>query len=396
MSPRLKPYFCLASLAIFALLLFTISSSAGNIFSNDRNEIYSPFHEPCPPATLNIHQPGWICQDGNPFQMTLTPVGLNGNLTITWSGQAIMSADGWFDPNLGFPGLNMVYVEVVQDSCVYFDSLGVLILMKEITSFELSGTPCKDSTIQLNFNGFAYGSSDWHYDFDGAEFEQIEWPDDYKLRWSEPGLYYVSLWTERLGCTSDTFVLPVIIGQYLEPPQLVCVKEDYYSLEISWQPVEGASGYIVITPFSTDTISATHFYLEQLPDNTTVNFEVTALQPGGCGPGETSSIQCTTLKYIAPAIYVPNIFSPNNDGFNDLIFVQSNEQVTQVSFFKVFDRWGNMIYEKENFPPNDQAYGWNGNISGKVPNPQVFVYKAELQTVYGDAIQLSGDITLVK
>jgi gliding motility-associated-like protein len=271
-----------------------------------------------------------------------------------------------------------------------------LILTKEIASFELLGTPCIDSTIHLNFTGYAYASSDWHWNFGGANSEVIDWPADYSLRWNEPGTYELSLWIDKHGCFSDTFILPVIIGQYLEPPQLTCVKEDYSTLTIGWDPVNGASEYLISTSLGAHSVAGNSFTLTDLSYHTIVDFEVTAIQPGGCGPSETSSIQCATLEYIAPSVYIPNVFSPNNDGINDLIYVQSNAPVSEVNKFIVFDRWGNIVFEDQDFLPNDPDHAWNGSFSGQFLNPAVYSYQVELSTVYQDKIKLSGDITLIK
>jgi gliding motility-associated-like protein len=396
MSPSLRPKVVTIGIWVTSFIMFTSFVSAKNIFNGCGNEFSPGSTPPCPPATLKIHQPGFICDYDDPFQMQLTIIGLTGDLGIYWSGEAIIDTSGWFDPQLGVPGPNTVFVNVVQGDCVYTDSIVVLILAKEIVSFELDGVPCIDSIIHLNFNGYAYASSDWHWDFGGAQSTVTEWPSDYSLQWDVSGSYELSLWIDRHGCISDTFLLPVTIGQYLEPPQITCVKEDYNSLEIAWEPVEGASAYMVTSSFGSDTVSGNTFTLNQLPYSTSVGLEVTALQRGGCGPSETSSIHCTTLPYVTPAIYIPNVFSPNNDGINDLIYVQSNAPVKEVNKFIVFDRWGNIVFEDQHFPPNDPTHGWNGKFSGDFLNPAVYTYQAELSTVYQDQIKISGDITLVK
>ena len=62
----------------------------------------------------------------------------------------------------------------------------------------------------------------------------------------------------------------------------------------------------------------------------------------------------------------------------------------------VFDRWGEMVYEYENFIPGGPAFGWDGSLDGKPLNPQVFVWFAEIELMDGSTKLLEGDVTLVR
>lgn len=95
------------------------------------------------------------------------------------------------------------------------------------------------------------------------------------------------------------------------------------------------------------------------------------------------------------AIYFPNAFSPNNDGINDFFFPQSkNDQ--EVLFLRIFDRWGNLLFEQDHFSTNDRSRGWDGSTRGKTLNPGVFVYLATIRYLDSVEMAFSGDITLVK
>ncbi|MEM7103047.1 MAG: gliding motility-associated C-terminal domain-containing protein, partial [Bacteroidota bacterium] len=73
-----------------------------------------------------------------------------------------------------------------------------------------------------------------------------------------------------------------------------------------------------------------------------------------------------------------------------------NQGVSQVRMFRIFDRWGEMVFEAQNFQPNNPVFGWNGMLKGKPLNPAVFVYFAEVEFVDGVSIMYKGDVTLVK
>ncbi|MEL6636985.1 MAG: gliding motility-associated C-terminal domain-containing protein [Bacteroidota bacterium] len=96
-------------------------------------------------------------------------------------------------------------------------------------------------------------------------------------------------------------------------------------------------------------------------------------------------------------VYIPNAFSPNEDGANDVFLIYGNpERIERVEVFRVFDRWGAVLFEANEFLPNDPNFGWNGRYRGQDLNPAVFVYYAEVTLINGQRLSLSGDVTLVR
>ncbi len=94
--------------------------------------------------------------------------------------------------------------------------------------------------------------------------------------------------------------------------------------------------------------------------------------------------------------FVPNAFSPNNDGNNDFLMIYSPGDVELVKSFRVFDRWGELLFERANFLPNYAANGWDGTYKGQIMNTGVYVFVAELELVNGQAKIISGDVTLLR
>jgi gliding motility-associated-like protein len=96
-------------------------------------------------------------------------------------------------------------------------------------------------------------------------------------------------------------------------------------------------------------------------------------------------------------IYVPNAFSPNDDGVNDILMIFSKPgAVRQVKSFQIFDRWGEVVFRRENFQPNDPGYGWNGVYRGQAMSPGVYVWVAEIEFVDGVIEVFGGDATVVR
>ena len=96
-------------------------------------------------------------------------------------------------------------------------------------------------------------------------------------------------------------------------------------------------------------------------------------------------------------VYVPNIFSPNGDGINDKFQVFTGIGVTRIHFLRLYDRWGELIFEEADLPPSpDGTPGWDGFFNGEKLNPAVFMYLLEVEFVDGRVLLYRGDVTLVR
>ena len=94
-------------------------------------------------------------------------------------------------------------------------------------------------------------------------------------------------------------------------------------------------------------------------------------------------------------IYIPNIFTPNNDGVNDLFTIQSDNAIELIRSFRVYNRWGTVVFEARNFPPNSNV-AWNGFYNGRLLNPGVYVYVIDVDFLDGLSQSYSGDVTLLR
>lgn len=106
-------------------------------------------------------------------------------------------------------------------------------------------------------------------------------------------------------------------------------------------------------------------------------------------------IQVTVEK--PRGIFVPTGFSPNGDLENDLLVVHGkSKQVHNILVFKVFDRWGELLYEDQDFPVNETTRGWDGTFRGQPCDPGVYVWLLEAVYQDGYRVVLRGDVTLVR
>lgn len=199
---------------------------------------------------------------------------------------------------------------------------------------------------------------------------------------------------EADGCQYSTAENLVITDVPIDTVELVCIEEDFNSVVVEWSPASGAEGYTFTSSLGAGSVDGNRYTITHLPDHTEVLITVIAFDHLGCTPS-LATIECQTLERIPVNVFIPNIFSPNQDGINDIFFIQSNPEVTGINVMRIFDRWGDVVFEKFDFQPNDPVQGWDGSFDGKAMNPGVYTYIVELETSRGPEI-LFGDITLTR
>ncbi|MBL7817130.1 MAG: gliding motility-associated C-terminal domain-containing protein [Saprospiraceae bacterium] len=96
-------------------------------------------------------------------------------------------------------------------------------------------------------------------------------------------------------------------------------------------------------------------------------------------------------------IFIPNVFSPNDDKNNDLVLIYADEKcVRRTIKWAIYSRWGERVFYKENFQPNDSSFGWDGTFKGKILPPDLYTYFAEIEYADGSSDFIKGDITLIR
>jgi gliding motility-associated-like protein len=93
-------------------------------------------------------------------------------------------------------------------------------------------------------------------------------------------------------------------------------------------------------------------------------------------------------------VFIPNAFTPDGDGINDVLMVRGNG--ITVKSFRVFNRWGNVVFEKQQFSPNDPRFGWDGKVRGVLASPDVYVFTAEVTCDNGVVYTYKGNTTILK
>jgi len=100
------------------------------------------------------------------------------------------------------------------------------------------------------------------------------------------------------------------------------------------------------------------------------------------------SINLRVIK--AYAIDLPQVFTPNGDGKNDIVYAKG-WGIRKLIDFKIFNRWGEMVFES-----HDIKDGWDGYYKGTLQNNETYVYIIQAESFKGDIISKKGNITLLK
>ena len=125
-------------------------------------------------------------------------------------------------------------------------------------------------------------------------------------------------------------------------------------------------------------------------DTTVVQVQITL--DDGCVVSDEFTINVFLLKNV----YVPNAFSPNGDGINEVFLVYGYTSVDYIKSLKVFSRKGHLLHEAYDFRPNDPIHGWNGRLRGENLNSEVYVWKTEIVYINGDEETLTGTFNLIR
>ncbi len=174
---------------------------------------------------------------------------------------------------------------------------------------------------------------------------------------------------------------PDVTLAYLEQVQLgVDVQHGTAPYHYNWWAVGPGtlSCYDCAEPLTDPMTHATTFWL-QLTDSK------------GCT--QTDKI----LVYVRESnvFLVPTAFTPNGDGQNDLLLTHGSPGAT-VSLFRVFDRWGEVLYEASGFAVNDPNIGWNGRFRGQLMDAGVYTWYAEVVFVSGKKASFRGHSSLLR
>ncbi|MBK6932620.1 MAG: gliding motility-associated C-terminal domain-containing protein [Saprospirales bacterium] len=343
-------------------------------------DLQAPGADAGPPAELHCMQPQATLNGSSPT---------GGALAYTWAagpGANILSGANSPKPVVDRPGTYRLTVTDQDNGCTATDA--VLVTEVPLPAFTpgLVQPDCHRPRGSLSFGAIGGGVPPFRYSIDGGQAFQNT-PHFSNLA---PGAYDLVV-SDAYGCTSAAAVdiyppffptVELFVADILDLGDsilLTPVLDIPYSqvAEWQWSPADGLSCTDCPNPWARPMRPTT--YRLQITDG------------NGCTAEDDVLVRVNRRRQL----YAPNIISPNDDGENDRFLIYGRG-VTEIEVLRIFDRWGNQLFLKEHFQPNDPSKGWDGRFRGDPMNPGVYVWQAVIRFVDGAAEVYSGDVTIYR
>jgi gliding motility-associated-like protein len=267
--------------------------------------------------------------------------------------------------------------------CDIYDSVKVQ-FTNDVVDFMPDTTICKGDTVNLyaTYNSTGSTSFDWSpnttiiYENQNIALAVPSQSQYYYLNATLNGCPYSdSVWVQV------DYIDPTTVSATATPPEIAeggqVVLEAFPDSSIyqyTWLPSNS-----VDQPFSQSTT---------VTINQNQDF-VVVIKKGACAV--PTSVSVKALEFVCGDVYIfiPNAFTPNGDNNNDLVYVRG-QNILEMDL-KIFDRWGELVFETAN-----QNIGWDGTFKNKPLDPDVFVYHLKVICVDGQENLIKGNITLLR
>ncbi len=357
---------------IYNVELIAANSSGCKDTVNKSFEVY-------PIPVINAGNDVQICR-GTPT--TLTALGGD---TYTWSPALGLSCTNCPNPNAS-PDFNQKYIVTGSSiyGCTNIDSLNITVIQPFAMENKRDDTICVGSSVRL----FASGANSYEWS-PSAGLNNIT--TALPLASPKTTTTYRVIGSDAYGCFKDTGY--TIIKVY-PIPQIDAGKD---------LTMKNGAAPLTITPTISADVTVTYWLTAPgilysnspsvtVQPKATTEYTVEARNPGGC---KTTDRVTVYVMCDGANIFIPNTFSPNGSGAND-VFYPRGSGIFTIKLLRIFNRWGEVVFEKVNFSPNDPTAGWDGTVKGKKVNSDVFVYTAEVVCENNNSMILNGNIALLR
>lgn len=314
--------------------------------------------------------------------------GGTGTLNYTWttSGGVILSGGNTLTPTISEPGTYTLLVTATGNGCS--DTDVVVIAPNEPEAIPVVDNPaCVGQFGSVLIDTVLGAKPPLQYSLTGGTYIQ----SGSLFSNLAPGDYTIFI-VDANGCETSvdaTIIQPPVFEVTVESLVALQLGESY-QVDATVNVPESEIAQITWTPptwLSCDTCLST---LIETPFQSQ-NYRILVITKEGCR--DDAQLLLRVNRQVD--VYIPNIFSPNGDGENDGFTVYADLRgVKQVRTFQIFSRWGEQVFVRENFQPNDPTLGWDGNFRGQDMNPAVFVYYAIVEFIDGQEVLFKGDVTV--
>lgn len=328
-----------------------------------------------------------ICSNETTTLFADTSAGIPG--TYTWNPGGFTGSSVVVSP-----GITTTYTVNAEDIYGCTSSATLQITVKAAPAAAFTVAPevvCLGTAQTVSYTGSTGSAAAYNWNsFAGADVQNGTGQGPYIIQFKEGGTYTLQLQVTENGCASAVATKTVTVNSPLASPVASVTAVTSSTITFGWQPVPGATGYIVsvnggvyITPTS-GSLGTTH-HIVNLQPMEKITIRVIALGVESCMNSMEGNATGTTL---ADEIFIPNSFTPNGDGKNDLFKAYGN--IIAGINMKIFNQWGQLIYET-----SDVQSGWDGKQKGKLQPMGVYVYAIRVRLNNGEEVLRKGTVNLL-
>jgi gliding motility-associated-like protein len=331
-----------------------------------------------PLPNTNAGKDGLVCRD-NTVQLHATGAG-----HYVWNASSSLNCLNCSDP-VAFPTDNTVYVVTgfTQYGCSSADSVMIAVRQRFVMNVKPGDSVCAGDAILL----WASGADKYTwYPSSGLDNNNIARP---KARPYTTTTYTV-IGKDNDNCFADTATVLLKVNQL---PKVDAGADITLPVGSSVQLKTTSSADVTSWQWSPlYSLACGNCPDPQASPKQTTKYEVMVKNSGGCAGRDdvTVSVICNGGN-----LFIPNTFSPNGDGMNDRFYPRGTG-IALIRSLRVFNRWGEVVFEKINFNANDAGSGWDGTYKGQSLSPDVYVYSCEVVCENNEVLPFKGDITLLK
>jgi len=359
-----------------------------NVFLTDSNGCNSPLRyaniNVNPALALVMTDDDTLCE-GQSTTLTATPSGGNGGpYIINWNGQTQPATSITVAPTQ-----TTNYVATLTDGCTLMPATANAVVvvnpLPQVVFVPLITEGCVP--LIVDFQNMSSNGASWQWTFGDGDKDTLINPTH---TYTQPGTYSVGLYAvSNAGCENQ-LVLDDAIQVYENPQAAFTSNRVEASILDPW------------FEFRNQSIGAST-YLWDFGDQRTQSTEINPMYVyGDTGTYQiimtaTSEHQCSDTAYGevhvsgAVTVYIPNAFTPNSDGRNELFSV-SGIGYTELQMI-IFDRWGNMLFNQTSSNP-----GWNGMnmFNNSMCQQGVYVYKVIVKNIFNKQQEFKGTVSLLR
>lgn len=309
-------------------------------------------------------------------------ISAKGGVSYTWSPGTSLSCVACTSPAAS-PTVPTAYVVTGTDSngCANRDTVKVGIQAKTTFTVTSGGEICLGKTFQLLAGGATVYQWTPAASLDDANSAAPI---------AKPTATTTYIATGKEGsCLADTHMVKVIVNPV---PTVDAGKDERIVAGNSIQLQASGSGIDHLLWAEDSLLSCSGCYAPDASPKITTVFHVTAYTTKGCTATDSVTVRvlCDNSQ-----LFIPNTFTPNGDGLNDFFFPRGRG-IDIVNSFRVYSRWGELLFERNAMRVNDEFAGWNGTHKGQKLSPDVYVYIIEASCDTGEPIMWKGDVTLMR